>query len=69
VNTDYCVNRAIETPKLKLTMVSIYCNGKTITVFAQLPILDGKAVASLDLIHAMLSDLGCNGRGVTFSIG
>ncbi len=51
----------------KLTMVSVWFRGVRRVVFAYLPYVDGKAIASTTLINAQLPANVPN--GCTFSIG
>jgi hypothetical protein len=63
--------------RTKLTAVTVYFHGKTMTVFVHLPVVTAwrgskrieKVVASRKLINETLSKLGCNSRGLTYSIG
>ena len=53
----------------KLTLITVSSNGKQISRFVNLACVNGKAVASQHLIDHMLSEIGCSGRGKTFSVG
>lgn len=58
----------------KLTLVSVSCRGKTISVFLLLPIYQNvqghdKAVCSGQNINKMLNSIDCYDRGLTFSVG
>jgi len=57
------------TVQRKLTTITVNCRGKSITTFVELDCVDGKPVASSELINAILMDLGCCERGATYSIG
>jgi hypothetical protein len=52
----------------KLTLISVSYNGKQISQFVMLPVVNNRCVASQQLINRMLSKLGCTGRGYTYSV-
>ena len=53
----------------KLTMVSIAVNGRVITKFAMLPLINGKPMLYADLFERFARELGVHERGMTMSIG
>lgn len=53
----------------KLTLVSVSSNGRQISCFVNLAVVNGRAVASQQLINNMLSEIGCTNRGQTYSVG
>lgn len=53
----------------KLTLISVSSNGRQISRFVNLPCVNSRAVASQQLIDHMLSEIGCSGRGQTYSVG
>lgn len=52
----------------KLTLVSVSAKGVLISAFFMLPIENGKAIISQEVISAMTQKIGC-AEGMTFSIG
>lgn len=55
--------------RTKLTLVSVSSNGRQISCFVNLVCVNGRAVASQQLINNMLSEIGCTSRGQTYSVG
>lgn len=53
---------------MKLTLVSVTFRGITNSFFINLPMINGKAVCSYETIQSKLADIGCDRRGLTFSI-
>ncbi len=54
--------------KTKLTLVSIVFHGRTLSVFVQAPIIEGKAKVTPKLLQIMQNTLGV-GRGDTCRLG
>lgn len=52
----------------KLTMVSVYANGKRKTMFISLPTLDGKPVLTDNILNTHFSELNIR-RGDTYTVG
>jgi hypothetical protein len=52
----------------KLTLVSVYANGRRLSLFVNALYENGKAVVSQNLIEKMLRKMGICERGMTFSI-
>jgi len=54
---------------MKLTLISVYSNGRRASKFVMAQIINGKAVVSTEIVNSMLSSIGCVARGQTYSIG
>jgi hypothetical protein len=52
----------------KLTLVSVYANGRRYSLFVQAVFQNGKAIVSEKLIEKMLFRIGVIERGMTYSI-
>jgi hypothetical protein len=56
--------------KTKLTLVSVYCKGRTISVFLPLVYREGKPVVDMSTLNHMLAEIGVKPeQAFTFSIG
>ena len=54
---------------MKLTLVSVYAQGRKTYTFVHLPVKAGKTIAPPALINKLLAKLGVYQRGVTYTIG
>ena len=54
---------------MKLTLVSVYCNGKTVSAFVPCPIQNGKTVLDEATLNCLLKQIGADKRGITYSVG
>ena len=54
---------------MKLTLVSVYCNGKTVSAFVQCAVQNDKTILDEANLNNLLKQVGANERGVTYSIG
>lgn len=57
-------------PTVKLTAVSLNCNGRQVQLFTQLAYNEqGKPVLPDSLLTWLQKQVGCNDRGQTFTVG
>lgn len=52
----------------KLTLVSVYANGRRFSIFVNAVYENGKAMVSQALINAMLQRINVCERGMTYSV-
>jgi len=53
----------------KLTLVSFIYENRRVSLFIQCDVVDGKSMLPASVHDALLRYLGCNMRGMTYTIG
>jgi hypothetical protein len=63
------MDKSVTTQKKKLTLVSIYCNGRRSQKFIECPVINGKSVISTEVLQQLQREVGADYRGVTYCLG